>query len=83
MVRAHLSTLASDLWHAHRPGLAKQPCLGGLVQHQLYLPEACTVAWTIRLKSNNPPAYDHWYLDGHFPHIVQQHGGMAAGRGEM
>ena len=82
MVRAHLSTLASDLRHARHPGLAKQPCPGRLAWCQPYPPEACTVAWTVQLKSSHPPAYDHWYLDGHFLLVVQQPGGMATGQGE-
>ena len=40
------------------------------------------MAWTVQLKSSHPPAYDHWYLDGHFLLVVQQPGGMAAGQGE-
>ena len=41
------------------------------------------MAWTIQLKSSHLPAYDHWYLDGHFLLIVWQCWGMAAGGGEI
>ena len=39
--------------------------------------------WTVWLNSSCPPAYDHWYLDGHFLLVVQQRGVTAAGQGEM
>ena len=41
------------------------------------------MAWTIRLKSSRPPAYDHWYLDGHFHLLSGSLKGMAAGQGEI
>ena len=69
MVRAHLSTLASDLQYASHPGLGKQPCPGRLACHPLLIcPRLAPRRWTI------PPTYDHWYLDGHFLLVVWQRG---------
>ena len=39
--------------------------------------------WTVWLKASHLPTYDHWYLDGHFPLVVWQHGVITAGQGEM
>ena len=58
--------------------LAKQLYPGVLAWHQPHLPEACTVAWTVWLKSSCPPDFDHCFLDGHLPHIVWQPEGMVA-----
>ena len=40
------------------------------------------MAWIIWLKSGRSPTFSHHCLDGHFPHIIQQHGGFTAGQGE-
>ena len=47
-----------------------------------YPPKACTAALDHPAQISCPPAYDQWYLDGHFPLIVQQHGVVTAGRGK-
>ena len=41
------------------------------------------MAWTIQLKSSRLLTYDQWYLNGHFPLVIWQPEGMAAGQGEM